>query len=176
MSHLIRTWRHGRQILHEAHGQALVEFALILPVLLLLVFGVIKMGIAATSWSDETHMANEAARFATVNSCPSCTGSQILNDWILTQGDTADLKNPAKTTVTISFDPNVSTKNHCQGESVKVQLKYTYTLLDLPILPKFTLPITATSTQRLESDWGDANGNKAAADKYDATLASPGPC
>src|SRR2546422_8959953 len=111
MSHLIRSRSHGRQILHAERGQALVEFALVLPVLLLVVLGVVKMGIAATSWSDETHLANEAARYAAVNSCSSCVAAgQTLNAWILTQADTGDLKSHA--TVTITFtDPGA--KNHC---------------------------------------------------------------
>jgi Flp pilus assembly protein TadG len=162
MAHLMRTWRHGRQILREARGQALVEFALVLPVLVLLVFGVLKLGIAATSWSDETHLANEAARFAVVNSCPGCAPGQKLNDWILTQADTGDLKTNG--TLAITFDPTVLTKNHCAGKSVQVKVSYIYTLVNLPILPSFTTPITATSTQRLETDYkGDGT------DRYTAT-------
>jgi len=176
MSHLIRTWRHGRHILRAERGQALVEFALILPILLLLVLGVIKMGIAATSWSNETHLASEAGRYAAVNSCSACGGVPI-NTWILTQADTGDLKNPAKTTVTIKFT-DAGAKNHCQGDPVEVKLSYTYTLLDLPLLPKFTLPINATSTQRLETNWGNATTGAydAATDKYTATGASADPC
>jgi Flp pilus assembly protein TadG len=187
MSHQIRTWRHGRQNLRGEHGQALVEFALILPVLLLLIFGIIKMGIAATSWSDETHLASEAARFAAVNSCSAC-GAQTINTFILTEADTGDLKTNGKVAIMFADKngkfpgdsgyaaPTAGDKNHCQGDPVRVKVSYTYTLLNLAILPKFTIPITATSTQRLEADWvGDSAGHKAVApvaDKYDATDAS----
>jgi hypothetical protein len=176
MSHLIRTGRHGRQILRKERGQALVEFALILPVLLLVVFGIIKMGIAATSWSNETHLANEAARFAAVNSCSACAGVPI-ESWIITQGDTGDLKTNGHATITFT-DPSAIPpgQNHCQGDPVQVKVSYTYTLLDLPILPKFTIPITATSTQRLEADWvgnGTGNGVKSATDTYDVPAGNP---
>jgi TadE-like protein len=174
MSHLIRNWRHGRHILRPERGQAVVEFALILPVLLLVLFGIVKMGIAATSWSNETHLANEAARFAAVNSCSAC-GGQPIETWIITQGDTGDLKTNGSATITFT---DAGAKNHCQGDPVQVKVSYTYNLLNLPILPKFSIPITATSTQRLETDWkGDGAGNKAASDTYNAgTSASHDTC
>jgi hypothetical protein len=174
MSHLIRTWRHGRQILHEQGGQALVEFALVLPLILLVVFGVLKMGIAATSWSDETHLASEAARYAVVNKCPAC-GAATINDWILTQADTGDLKNNG--TVTITFT-DTTPPNHCAGNAVQVTISYPYTLLDMPLLPKFTHQITATSTQRIEKSWGDATTGlyNSATDDYTATGNLGGAC
>jgi hypothetical protein len=53
---------------------ALVEFALVVPLVLLLLVGMIDFGRAFTYWIDETHLANEAARFAAVNKVPgSCT-------------------------------------------------------------------------------------------------------
>lgn len=176
MSRVTGFRRRGRQVLGKERGQALIEFALILPVLLLLIFGVIKLGIAATSWSNETHLANEAARYAAVNACSAC-GGQVLNDWILTQADTAGLKSPAQTHVTITFtDPGP--KNHCTADPVQVKLSYTYTLLNLPILPAFSLPITATSTQRLESDWGNTTTGAydPSKDAYTAVGASADPC
>jgi Flp pilus assembly protein TadG len=170
MSHLIRTWRHGRQLLSSQRGQSLVEFALLLPVLALVIFGLLKLGIAATSWSDETHLASEAARYAVVNSCSAC-GGQPIDSWILSQADTGDLKTHGTATITFT---GTSAFNHCVGAPVQVTVSYTYSLLDLnfpsplPSLPKWTTPITATSTQRLEKNWGDASGNKTASDAYNA--------
>ena len=51
-------------------GVALVEFALILPVLALLLFGMLDFGKAFNYWIDETHLANEGARWAVVNKNP----------------------------------------------------------------------------------------------------------
>ncbi|HIQ01886.1 MAG TPA: hypothetical protein EYH30_07120, partial [Anaerolineales bacterium] len=45
-------------------GQTLVEFALILPVLLLLLFGIIEFGAAFHAWLTLEHAAREAARYA----------------------------------------------------------------------------------------------------------------
>jgi len=52
-------------------GQATVEFALILPALLLLILGMIDFGKAFNYWLDETHLANASARWAAVNVLPN---------------------------------------------------------------------------------------------------------
>ena len=61
-----------------------MEFALILPVLALLLFGMLDFGKAFNYWIDETHLANEGARFATVNKNPSGSGSlqQYIRDQV----------------------------------------------------------------------------------------------
>ena len=57
-------------ITHDESGQALVEFALVLPLLLLLVLGMVDFGKAYNYWNDATHLTAEAARFAAVNRKP----------------------------------------------------------------------------------------------------------
>src|ERR1700751_2296201 len=74
-------------------GAALVEFVLVLPLVLLILFGMVDFGKAFNYWNDETHLANEAARQAVVNSCPQCTSGQKINDWIRTEADSAELQN-----------------------------------------------------------------------------------
>src|SRR4051812_6767998 len=76
----------------DERGQGLIEFALVLPLVLLLLFGMIDFGKAFNYWNDETHLANEAARQAVVNKCPSCTSGQTINDWISTEADSAELQ------------------------------------------------------------------------------------
>ena len=39
----------------------MVEFALVLPILLLVLFGIFDFGRAINYWIDATHMSNEAA-------------------------------------------------------------------------------------------------------------------
>jgi TadE-like protein len=51
-------------------GAALIEFVLVLPLVLLILFGMIDFGKAFSYWNDETHLANEAARYAVVNKNP----------------------------------------------------------------------------------------------------------
>ena len=51
-------------------GQALVEFALILPVFVLLVVGIIQFGVGLNYWLDMQRIANQGARWAVVNKFP----------------------------------------------------------------------------------------------------------
>jgi hypothetical protein len=55
--------------LRACDGQAIVEFAVVLPVILILILAVVDIGKAYGYQNDETHLANEAARFAAVGTC-----------------------------------------------------------------------------------------------------------
>src|SRR5919199_6301171 len=57
----------------EDRGVALTEMALVLPLLLLLILGMIDFGKAINYWIDNTHLANAGARLAVVNGNPCAT-------------------------------------------------------------------------------------------------------
>ena len=63
----MRRKRFGR-----SDGQTLVEFALVLPIFLLVVMGVFEFGRAITYWHDLNNTAQVAARYAVVNRYPGC--------------------------------------------------------------------------------------------------------
>jgi Flp pilus assembly protein TadG len=74
-------WR-GR--IREERGTALVELALVLPLLLIVLLGMLDFGKAFNEWISQTHLASEGARLAAVNYCPSASsdGSGNLTcDW-----------------------------------------------------------------------------------------------
>jgi Flp pilus assembly protein TadG len=71
--------RRLRARLREDRGQALVEVALVLPILLLILFGITQFALALNSANDQTHIANEIARYATVNENPG--GAESLQAW-----------------------------------------------------------------------------------------------
>jgi Flp pilus assembly protein TadG len=90
------------RILGREEGQATVEFAIVIPLLLLLVVGIFEFGKAFNYWIDLNHLANEGARWAAVdkvppyagngntgNSNPQCTD---IKDYILSQMNTGELK------------------------------------------------------------------------------------
>jgi hypothetical protein len=65
-------------------GAAVVELALILPLLLLMIFAMLDFGKAFNEWITQTHLANEGARLAAVNYCPSPSSDASGNltcDW-----------------------------------------------------------------------------------------------
>ena len=134
-------------------GAALVEFALLLPVLALLLFGMLDFGKAFNYWIDATHLANEGARFAVVNKNP---GSGItLQQYIQQQGTTPELVNggtssvPSGATVCISF-PNGTAE---VGDPVKVDVAVDYYWLPFvgSRISATKATIRGTSTMRLEA-------------------------
>jgi Flp pilus assembly protein TadG len=52
---------------HRSHGQALVEFALVIPIFLLLLVALFDLGRAVFSYNTLTNAAREGARMAIVN-------------------------------------------------------------------------------------------------------------
>jgi Flp pilus assembly protein TadG len=69
-------------------GQATVEFAIVLPLVLLLIAGVIEFGKAFNYWLSLNHLANEGARWAAVNKLPPANSSPTtaeIKDYLLTQ-------------------------------------------------------------------------------------------
>src|ERR671937_3259949 len=83
----------SRRLREDKSGVALVEFALVLPVLLVLLFGMLDFGKAFNYWIDATHLENEGARWAVVNKNPGSGAGQSLQEYIQTQGTTAELVN-----------------------------------------------------------------------------------
>jgi Flp pilus assembly protein TadG len=134
-------------------GVALVEFALILPVLALMLFGMLDFGKAFNYWIDETHLANEGARWAAVDKNPASSGT--LQTYIRQQATTAELRNGGSASlanpvrVCIEF-PNGSSN---VGDPVRVALTATYRWLGF-IASQTSLTettITGSATMRLEA-------------------------
>jgi hypothetical protein len=105
--------------LADEAGVALVEFALVSVVFMLVLFGVTQFGLALNSANDETHLANELARYAAVNYNPAPSG-QSLAAWVKSQGDNTFVSGSGK--VCISF-PNGSSNI---GDPVRVDVQTTF--------------------------------------------------
>jgi Flp pilus assembly protein TadG len=143
-----RLTRHPREA-----GVALVEFALVLPVLLVLLFGMLDFGKAFNYWIDATHLANEGARWAVVNKNPG-TGS--LQQYIRSQANTPEFRDGGSSSVPTAVQVCVSFPNGTQnvGDPVHVEVKADYNWL--PFLgnqlgPPFTTTLRGSSTMRLEA-------------------------
>ena len=126
----------------------MVEFALVAPLLMLLLFGMLDFGKAFAYWIDETHLANTGARMAVVNNWPT-KGTQTLQDYLVSEADTGELQ--ANAVACISFLGN---PDPVLGDPVKVTVKVDYQWL--PIISNMlgieAKPIGATSTMRLEKN------------------------
>jgi hypothetical protein len=104
-------------------GQALVEFALVLPVVVVILFGIVLFGFALNDSIDQTQLVSEAARFAAVNSehgtgaIKEPSNPKDFLDWITKQGDNSDVE---KATATLCSPESKV------GQYVEVKLKSMY--------------------------------------------------
>jgi len=158
--------------LGEEEGTALVELALVLPLLLVLMLGMLDFGKAFNSWIDETHLANQGARLASV-AYPaivgSCDGSTAANpntclaQYIQQSADLAELKSgrtgdayaaaqsPAQVCISYPTNPSTNTFGNV-GDPVQVTVQSTYHWLNY-LVKQVSLgatPILGQATMRLE--------------------------
>lgn len=96
-------------------GQSLVEFTLVLPIFLLVLFAIIDFGMAFNAWITVTNSAREGARVGTVGK-PAGDIEQRVRD-------TASALEQANLTVTVTNAEGAS------GESVVVDVSYAYSLI-----------------------------------------------
>lgn len=93
----------------------MVEFVLVLPIFLLLVFGIVDFGMGFHAWLTVTNSAREGARLGAVRASSADITQRVQ--------DTADTLDQANMTVVVTNaqgDP---------GESVVVDVDYDYTLI-----------------------------------------------
>ena len=101
---------------HE-RGQDLVEFALALPLLLLILLGIMEFGIVIMSYDTIANAAREGARFG------------VVRPW-----DTAGIQTAARR-LTTGLDPSALTINVTQlGNTVRVQVTYDAQLITGPVI------------------------------------------
>src|SRR5262245_60412347 len=120
-------------------GVAMAEFALIAPVFLLFVAGLITFGRIFFYWIDSNHLANETARWAAVDHNPYAPTT--LQRHVLDSG-TLEFQDA---NVCINFED--ATPAVGEFLTVKVQKPFHF----LPILEIGRITIRAASTQRMES-------------------------
>jgi len=141
-------------------GTAVVEFALVLPLFMLLIIGLVDFGKGFNYWIDQTHLANEAARFAVVNRNPGEDAGDTLQEYIRQHANTGELANGGTSSVAeelavcIEFPEASPTDPAKAGDPVTVRVKTTYNWM--PFLDAnvgfSTVTVNGTATMRLEAD------------------------
>mgnify|MGYP001571851709 CR=1 FL=1 len=123
-------------------AQTMVEFALILPVLLMLVFGIFEFGRAFFAYNAITNATREAARYGTVDPTNTIAIQQTAVDSSVGIGITT-----ANVTVQC-LNASVETADSCvYNNRLRVTVSYTFTAV-VPIVPD--IPMTGVSTMRIE--------------------------
>ncbi|MBC5811545.1 MAG: pilus assembly protein [Candidatus Eremiobacteraeota bacterium] len=130
-------------------GSVLVEFALVIPVAILLLFGIIEMANAVFAYDLVTNAARLGARYAivrgsdcSVSGCPATSAS--IQTYV--QGLSSGV-NTASLTVTTTWSANGTCKTapyQAAGCLVTVNVSYPYSLIMHPIV-KSGWTMTSTS-------------------------------
>src|SRR5688500_2701531 len=128
----------ARQLAGDERGVVAVEFALVLPLILICLFAIIDFGQIFNNLNDANHIAGNGARYAAVNTKP--TGDS-LQEYLKAQGDTQKMRDTIG--VCISFPEGSDV-----GDPVKVSVTTSFTLI--PLLGDITIPLHAEATMRIE--------------------------
>jgi Flp pilus assembly protein TadG len=124
--------------LQRQDGQAFVEFVIVLPLLVLLVFGITQFGLAFRNHLAITDAARVAARAAAVKRTDNpCGAATTAIQSTVSAGQWAQVSSR----ITCTAGPNV-------GDQVKITIKYPYTI-GLPGVSA-TGDLTSSATERLE--------------------------
>jgi Flp pilus assembly protein TadG len=130
--------------LKDERGGSLVEFAIILPLLLILLFGIIEFGLLLYNQAVLTNASREGARFGIVAATPRhnlAQISQVVTDYcdgrLVTFGTSPSLS--------ISATPLDTTTLF--GDDLEVLVTWPYTFLAMPNLPwiGLTNPLTLSA-------------------------------
>jgi Flp pilus assembly protein TadG len=135
--------------LRQQKGAAAVEFALILPILLLVFFGMIELSLALYDKAILTNASREGARAGIVLSSPKMTEAQI-RDVVLnyTDGALISLGSTTAPTVTIEQSSQANFPN-----PLRVTVSYTYKGLGVgTMLGALGAPIVLTSSTSMVNE------------------------
>lgn len=124
--------------IRSEQGQTMTEFAIVLPILVLLVFGVIQFGIAFNNYLALTDAARAGARRAAVSRLSGNGSTAGVN---ATRAAAADL-NLSNLQVSVS-------SSWTQGSNVSVTATYPYSISLLGVIVK-SGRLSTTVTERVE--------------------------
>lgn len=121
-------------------GQALVEFALILPILLLLIMGIIQFGMVINAYLSIQNAAREGARAGIVGN----TDLEVTTIMIATS--------PSLREEYLSITITPTEINRSAGEPLTVKVSYSYPII-IPIIDSLfsdTILLNAETSMRIE--------------------------
>jgi Flp pilus assembly protein TadG len=124
----------------------MVEFAIVLPILLLLVFGIIQFGILFNNYLTLTDAVRAGARQAAVSRTLSDQVGPARNRVIAAA---ANLKISDLDVTVTPYDPTKGTQSWAQGGDVTVTATYPYSINLLGLVVK-SGRMTSQTTERVE--------------------------
>lgn len=153
--------------LRDERGQAMVEFAFVIPIFLLVVVGILFFARFLTYTSDATHLSEIAVRYASVNEDPACalgtspnSCSTNLATYVASQGVTGEFSSRPN-----SSDPTYAVKQGgsvgiCIGapgggtgaQGTPIAATVTATFQAIPFLGFTTIHVSETSSEMMEQN------------------------
>ena len=109
-------------------GQSLVEFALVLPIFLLVLFAIVDFGMAFHAWITVTNSAREGGRLGAVHPALDAPGSPCDGYGSLDQCIEAKVRDTAGQ-LGDDLEIDVTNADGLPGESVVVEVSYAYSLI-----------------------------------------------
>ena len=140
----VARWRRrgGPRWLAGERGNALVEAALVIPVLLLPAFGVVGAGRVVQAQTAVSAVAREAARAAALADSPAeaasngfTRGEEVAAGYRLTNGS-----------LRITLDP----RGLARGGQVRTAASYEVTLHDLPLMGWVRIRVASDHVERID--------------------------
>jgi Flp pilus assembly protein TadG len=130
----------------QESGAAMVEFAIVLPLLMLILFGIIEFGVVLYNKAVLTNASREGARagivYVNYTSSPSQANAGAAVSNYLSKAPIISLTGAAP-----SITPAVTGTCNAQGAQLTVNLSYTHSFLVLSNLSFFgALPATVVLT------------------------------
>ena len=141
---MVRRWNRRVRLrgMSGESGQAMVEAAIAVPVLLMLVFGVVAIGRSTDAKVAVQAAAGEASRTLAV--APS--EEQGMNDALDAGLAAASGYGLAEERLTIDVDAN----GFVRGGEVSADVSYVVPLSDLPLLSFFEVEVSSSHTELVE--------------------------
>jgi Flp pilus assembly protein TadG len=162
-----------RGLARSERGTAIVEFALIAPLLFFLVFGIIEFGRALNYYNDLTQLAGQGARAAIVSRNPDSTAVGTANANCSANNQTIQCQIaktfPTDNQLKTGMSACLGTLNTSTGViaapttapsiGAPITLRTKYPFHFLTSLFGATITLTSTQTERLEAlpTWGGGN-------------------
>ncbi|WP_098461672.1 TadE/TadG family type IV pilus assembly protein [Propionicimonas paludicola] len=144
--------RRGKPAQTSERGAAAVEFALVLPVLIVMIFGMVDMGMAINAQAIVGNAAREGARAASFSGADTTATNNAISRASASLIGTAPTTNITCQTMVSGTPTAIACSSVSPGDSVQVKVSYTYKWITPGVLG---LPgqsvIVATSQMRIES-------------------------
>jgi len=124
----------GRRVPKNQEGASLAEFAVLAPLFVVLLFGLVEFGLALYTKSVVTNASREGARFGVVYGTPRKTEAEII-------AQVTSYLNKAGFSDTPSVTVAVTGEGGASGTSLSVTVAYPY---QFQVLPNFVQGLTGT--------------------------------